>query len=102
MIGSASRITVEELCEREGVARSMVIELVQYEIASPLSGSSPADWEFDTSSAHWIRRAIHLQRDLELDWVAVAMLIDLLRERDLLRRENNALRNRLERFLAGN
>ena len=58
------------------------------------------DWSFDAGSAHWMQRAIRLHRDLEIDWVAVAMLIDLLREREKLHRENRALRQRLGRFLS--
>jgi len=100
MSSSITRISVSELCEREGVPPSLLLQLVHYEIARPLSGSSTEDWEFDTVSAHWMQRAIHLQRDLDIDWVAVATLIDLLRERDRLRLENRALRQRLERFLS--
>ncbi len=100
MSSSISRITVSELCEREGVPPSLLVQLVRYEIARPLSGSSTRDWEFDTISAHWMQRAIHLQRDLDIDWVAVATLIDLLRERDRLQRENRLLRQRLGRFLS--
>ena len=54
----------------------------------------------DATNAQWMQRAIRLQRDLDIDWVAVAMLIDLLREREQLSYENRILRQRLERFLA--
>jgi len=94
------RITVAELCECEGISRALVLQLVQYDIAAPLAGSSVDNWEFDTSSAGWIRRAVRLQRDLDIDWLAVATLVDLLRERDALRRENRELRQRLGRFLS--
>jgi chaperone modulatory protein CbpM len=97
---SVSTITVAELCECEGISRSLLLQLVQYEIAEPMGGSSVDNWEFDTSSARWMQRAIRLQRDLDIDWLAVATLIDLLRERDALRRENNALRRRIGRFLS--
>ena len=100
MSSSVTRITVSELCEREGVPPSLLVQLVHYEIAHPLSGSTADDWVFDTVSAQWMQRAIHLQRELEIDWVAVATLIDLLRERDRLQRENEALRQRLGRFIA--
>lgn len=100
MNGTVSRISVAEFCEGEGIKRSVLIELVEYDIARPLAGSSSEDWEFDTSSAHWMKRAVRLRRDLELDWVATAMLIDLLRERETLRAENVRLRQRLDRFLS--
>lgn len=100
MNSTVMRVTVRELCEREGVSREAVLELIQHEIAEPLEGSSVEDWCFDATSVHWMNRALRLQRDLEIDWVAVAMLIDLLREREALDRENQYLRQRLERFLA--
>ena len=79
----------------------VLLELVECEIARPIEGAVPDEWIFDADSAHWIQRAVRLQRDLEIDWVAVAMLVDLLRERERLRVENRALRRRLDRFLAG-
>ena len=92
-------ITAIELCEQEDVSQGMLVELVLHDIARPLEGSSREDWIFDVTSAQWMRRAIRLQRDLDIDWVAVAMLIDLLREREQLRQENDCLRQRLDRFL---
>ncbi len=101
MISELMRITVRELTERQGISRSVLLELVACEIARPVEGAGPDEWIFDADSAHWIQRAVRLQRDLEIDWVAVAMLVDLLRERERLRGENRALRQRLNRFLAG-
>lgn len=99
MTSTIIQVTVSELCEREELSRPVVVQLVQYEIAQPLAGSSVEDWIFDVTSAHWMKRAVRLQRDLDIDWIAVAMLVDLLRERDQLNQENQCLRQRLGRFL---
>ena len=99
MTSTVIQITVSELCEREELSRPVVVQLVQYDIAQPLAGASIEDWIFDVTSAHWMKRAIRLQRDLDIDWIAVAMLIDLLQERERLREENRCLRQRLGRFL---
>ena len=93
------RVTVQELCDRQGIARSLVIELVEHEIARPLAGETPEEWVFDAGAVTWVGCALRLRRDLELDWVAVAMLIDLLRERERLTRENTQLRQQLARFV---
>jgi len=93
------RVTVQELCDRQGVARSLVVELVEHEVARPLAGETPEEWVFDAAAAYWVNCALRLRRDLELDWVAVAMLVDLLRERERLTRENTQLRQRLARFV---
>jgi len=99
MTSTIIQITVSELCEREELSRSVVVQLVHYDIAQPLAGSSIEDWIFDVTTAHWMQRAIRLQRDLDIDWIAVAMLIDLLQEREQLSEENQRLRQRLGRFL---
>ena len=94
------RITVHELCERQGLSRNVLLELVEHDIARPVAGSTVDDWVFDCGSAHWLSAAVRLRRDLDLDWIAVAMLVDLLREREALDAENRLLRQRLERFLS--
>jgi chaperone modulatory protein CbpM len=94
------RISVSELCERQEISRSIVISVVEHEIARPVAGESAEDWLFDVTAAHWVTRAARLQRDLELDWVAVAILVDALREQERLGRENRQLRERLTRFIA--
>jgi chaperone modulatory protein CbpM len=94
------RITVHELCERQGLSRNVLLELVEHDIARPVAGSMFDDWVFDCGSAHWLDIAVRLRRDLDLDWIAVAMLVDLLRERETLDAENRLLRQRLERFLS--
>ncbi|PLW70608.1 chaperone modulator CbpM [Pseudohalioglobus lutimaris] len=99
MISTVVKISVSELCEREELSRSLLVQLVQYEIARPVAGSTVDDWIFDVTSAHWMTRAVRLRRDLDIDWVAVAMLIDLLRERDRLSQENEYLQQRLGRFM---
>jgi chaperone modulatory protein CbpM len=76
------------------------VELVEHDIARPVAGVSSDDWLFDTTGAHWMERAIRLRKDLDLEWIAVAMLIDLLRQREELDEENRQLKQRLQRFLA--
>jgi chaperone modulatory protein CbpM len=93
------QMTVSELCECEGVSSTVVVQLVENDIAHPVMGKQVEDWVFDSNGVIWVKKAIRLHRDLELDWLAVATLIDLLRDRDRLARENRALKLRLQRFL---
>ncbi len=99
MTTSLLRMTVTELCDCEGVSLSVVAALVEHDIAHPVRGAHAEDWEFDATGATWVKKAIRLHRDLDLDWLAVATLVDLLRERDRLVRENAALKQQLERFI---
>ena len=66
-----------------------------------MAGEQVQDWVFDDAGARWLQKALRLQRELELDWVATGMLVDLIRERDRLRRENANLQRALARFLDG-
>lgn len=99
MSANLIKITVREICEREGISPQQLVTIVEYGIAVPLRGAGQDDWIFDTASAHWMHKALRLRRDLELDWVATSVLIDLLRQREELHRENAALRRQLRRFL---
>ena len=93
------RVSLSELCQLEGIERDMVIEIVEYGIARPLPGLDAPEWVFETSSVHWIKKAVRLYRDLEIDWVAVAMVIDLMQQKEGLERENRRYQRQLERFV---
>jgi len=93
-------ITVREICECEGITEQQVVAIVEQGIARPLRGSTTSDWVFDAASASWMKKAVRLHRDLQLDWFATATLVDLLRQRERLYRENQELKRRLQRFLA--
>lgn len=93
------KVSLQELCTQEGITETMVVEVVEYGIAEPLAGSDYTDWMFDSSSVHWMKKAIRLYHDLDIDWVSIAMVIDLLQQKDALLRENERLKNQLDRFV---
>lgn len=97
---SLMQVTVAEFCEREGVTFKLVFNLVELDIARPVAGERVEDWVFDATGAHWLEKALRLQRELEVEWEAVGMLVELLRQREELRSENEALRRQLSRFVA--
>ncbi|MDP5069908.1 MAG: chaperone modulatory protein CbpM, partial [Congregibacter sp.] len=92
------QITVRELCECEDISEQQLVAAVEHDVVIPLAGDGLGDWIFDTAHVVWIRKAVHLRRDLDIDWVAIAMVIDLLREREQLNHENQLLKQRLQRF----
>jgi chaperone modulatory protein CbpM len=91
-------VTIHELCECEDISESVLVAAVEHEIVAPLRGETAEEWVFDTAQVSWLRRAIHLREDLDLDWVAIAMLVDLLREKERLERENQTLQRRVQRL----
>ncbi|UZE95314.1 chaperone modulator CbpM [Alkalimarinus alittae] len=92
-------LRLNELCQLESIEPDIVIEIVEYGIAQPVKGENTADWVFDTTTVHWIKKAVRLHQDLEIDWVAVAMVIDLMQQKESLLRENEHFQCQLKRFL---
>ena len=93
------KITVSELCEAEAIDETLIVQVVEYGIAEPLAGENSQDWIFDPGSVHWLKKAVRLYHELEIDWVAVAMVIELLKQKEALLKENQHLQEQLQRFL---
>lgn len=91
-------ISFAELCESQNVNRAWVIEIIEYGIAEPISGNDEEDWHFDATSIMWLKRALRLYHDFEIDWIAVAMVIELLKQKQLLETKNKTLQRQLQRF----
>lgn len=87
-----------EVCAELNLPRDACVELVEQGIVQP-EGRKPEEWTFDITMVSVIRRATRLRRDLDLDWSAVAMVVNLLEERDQLKAELETLQQRLDRFL---
>ncbi len=71
--------------------------LVEEGILHPHANTA-GDWRFEMQMIFRARRAVRLQRDLEIDWSGIALAIELLDELEQLRDENRILRRRLGRF----
>jgi chaperone modulatory protein CbpM len=93
------KVTVSELCEAESIDETLIVQVVEYGIAEPVQGENSRDWIFDTGSVHWLKKAVRLYHELEIDWVAVAMVIELLKQKEALLKENQHLQEQLQRFL---
>ena len=91
-------ISLYELCQYQGLTEQLIIEVVDHGIAQPVAGNNVIDWVFDATSVHWLRKAVRLHYDLEIDWIAVAMVVDLLQKNEALQRENECNKQQLKRF----
>lgn len=90
-------ITLQEVCRNTGLSRETVIDIVDHGIVEP-QGEAPEQWLFDDQCLCIVQRARRLQQDLELNWQGIALVIELLEQRDRLMSENEALLRRLQRF----
>ncbi len=91
-------ISSTELSIVTGVETEVIVKLVEYGIVEPLNGDQVEVWEFETSSVHWIQKALRLRKDLEIDWLAVSMVIELMQQKEALEKQNAAFQRQLSRF----
>ena len=98
MTETSMRLRLTEVCKELEVSREACVELVELGLVQP-AGDSPEEWVFDITSVSVVRRAVRLHRDLDMEWSAVALVVNLLEERDQLRAELDILQQRLHRFL---
>ena len=87
-------LTLEEVTQSVHVTLDTVITIVDHGIVEP-RGEQPQEWLFDPHMLGTLRRAARLQRDLELDWDAIALAVSLIEQVQELRRENRCLRQQL-------
>lgn len=87
-------LTLTEVSQCVRLSADTVIAIVENGIVEP-EGSGPGDWQFDSGMLQTVRRATRLQRDLELDWAAVALALSLTEELQALREQNRRLRRQL-------
>ncbi|MDY0329560.1 MAG: chaperone modulator CbpM [Thiomonas sp.] len=79
-------ITVDQVCAICRVERTQIVHLVEEGVIDPLQPASPvAQWRFSGEALARARRALRLQRDLELNAAAAALVLDLLDEVAALR-----------------
>jgi chaperone modulatory protein CbpM len=84
-------ISVDQVCSLCRVERTQIVHLVEEGVIDPMQPSSAAaQWRFSGEAMARARRAVRLQRELELNPAAAALVLDLLDEvaalREALRR----------------
>lgn len=92
-------LTITEFCLHTGVTEAELMEVVGLGVIQPRDPNAD-NWLFDDSALALFNRAQRLQRELALDWPGIAVALTLLEEIDQLRKENNQLRHRLDRFIS--
>ncbi|WP_136660098.1 chaperone modulator CbpM [Nitratireductor sp. XY-223] len=77
-------LSLGELCRSCGVRAEWVVELVEEGIIDP-EGRAPAAWRFSTVSITRVRTAWRLQHDLGINKAGIAVVLNLMDEREELR-----------------
>jgi len=91
-------LTLSELSQSVRVSTDTVVTIVECGIVEP-RGNRPQQWLFEPQMVGLIQRACRLQHDLELDWPAVALALDLIEDVHKLREENQRLRRQLDALI---
>jgi len=77
-------LTLSDLCRLCRLPAEQVFELVEEGIVEPL-GRDASHWRFQGASVRRIRCAVHLRRDLGVNWAGAALAMELLDELYALR-----------------
>jgi chaperone modulatory protein CbpM len=90
-------ISTHEISRETGLSIEAIVEVVEHGIVEP-EGDAPEYWQFTGTCLCTLQRVSRLQRDLGLNWSGIALVLDLIDQRDQLQAENEALSRRLARF----
>ena len=77
--------TLEEICERCAVSAEKVILFVEHGITEPV-GDSVLEWRFTAAGLMRLRKALRIQRDLDVNLPGLALVFQLMDEMDHLSR----------------
>lgn len=93
-------VSFYDLCASANISANYMLELVEYNIAVPITGAQPQEWQFNIATVKLVNKAARLHRDLDIDWADIALVLNLLEEIETLKNENKQLKQQLNRFLA--
>ncbi|MGC1505357.1 MAG: chaperone modulator CbpM [Sulfitobacter sp.] len=78
-------LTLQDLCRFCQAEETWVVELVEYGVLEPI-GSTTGNWRFVGSNIVRAKKARRLKRDLGINTAGIALVLDLLEERDAVLR----------------
>jgi len=91
-------LSFDELCLTAGISKDYMLALVEHEIAVPVTGMQPQQWQFHVTCVMRVKKAARLYRDLDIDWADLGLVLNLLDEIEQLKNENSQLKQQLARF----
>jgi len=95
-------VSFEELCVSANISTDKIIDLIDYNVITPVRGKQPQEWQFNITAMRIVNKAARLHRDLEIDWADIGLILNLLDDIEQLRNENSQLKQQLKRFLMSN
>jgi len=96
-VTDAGEYRLKDMCEMCGTNAEYVVELVEAGIID-VHGDTPAVWLFSSAAVMRSRKALRLQRDLEINMPGIAVALALLDEMETLRTHVRSLTQQLEKL----
>lgn len=78
-------LSLQDLCRFCHADETWVVDLVEHGVLEPM-GSASGNWRFVGTSIARAKKARRLNRDLGINTAGVALVLDLLEERDTILR----------------
>jgi len=91
-------LSFEDLCLSAAISEATMLDLVAHEIAVPVTGAQPQQWQFQVACVTRVKKAARLYQDLDIDLADLGLVLNLLDEIEQLKSENNQLKQQLARF----
>jgi len=79
-----TELTLADLCRACAVETDFIVDMVEEGVLTP-DGQAPTQWRFSGLHLQHAKVAVRLQRDLGVNLQGVALVLQLLDERDVLR-----------------
>ncbi len=90
LLDETIEISLGDICRICEVHAEEIIEMVNEGVLTP-RGQAPETWRFSGTALHRARRALRLQRDLQVNLAGAALALDLMEELEGLRARLRAL-----------
>jgi chaperone modulatory protein CbpM len=90
ILDEQAQLTLEELSRACAAQAELIIELVEEGVVAPI-GREPHSWRFTGAHMRRARRALRLQRDLDVNPAGAALALQLLDEIEALRARLRAM-----------
>lgn len=97
IITTTTYYTLSEICEICDVQAELIIELVQNGVLEPY-GETIKSWQFSDNELQRSQKALRLQRDLELNYSGIALILDLVEEVEKSHQQIQQLQHLLKLF----
>lgn len=96
-IQAEQRYTIQDVCQRIQLDKQFVVQCVEYGITE-LEIQQDQDWLFTTMDILKLQKAYRLQRDLEINFSSIGIILNLLEDIDELHEQVNQLQQKLEHW----